>query len=172
MSRFAEIGRVKDLLIDNQVQESDLDLFVQEWEAGLFCVTDICPEWIAKQKAANPHRFKGHTTTEESLLRSAFIDGNLTAQGKVLEQCNGDIDRANAIAARFGGKMLQTKRGIDPADKATKGERNPWSPNYQGKDAELERVRIIKTLGTKMAASMAASCEVDLAGRPLRRRSA
>ena len=49
------------------------------------------------------------------------------------------------------------------------GSKNPWSPSYRGGDAEAERIRVIKNLGTKAAQSMAASCQVDLAGRALRR---
>jgi hypothetical protein len=55
-------------------------------------------------------------------------------------------------------------------DKATSS--NPWSPKYRGvSTADAERIRIIKTLGTKVAAAMCKKHNVDLAGRPLRQRA-
>jgi hypothetical protein len=172
MPNWAREGRIKDLLSDHGVQESDFDVFILEHRAGSFDVTDITPEWIAKEKERHPHRFKGFTSANDDLLRRAFVDGNITAQGKVVEDfCGGDLARANEIAARFGSRVGQSKPGTDPDAKAAaaKGENNPWSASYKGADAEAERIRLIRVLGTKSCASMAASAGTDIAGRPLRK---
>lgn len=57
-----------------------------------------------------------------------------------------------------------------PKDKTTS---NPWSDRYKGRaPADQERIRIIKTLGTRAATEMARSANVDIAGRPLRGQAA
>jgi hypothetical protein len=78
-------------------------------------------------------------------------------------------------AAAFGiTDPFSTQAGekVDPTAKADKpkgaGRNNPWSPEYVG-DAEAEKSRLIKTLGTRACSGMAAACGVSIFGSPLKR---
>lgn len=65
-------------------------------------------------------------------------------------------------AERADDAAFIAQTGIKPST-------NPWSAGYRGKaPAEGERIRLIRTLGTKVASEMARSAGTDIAGRKLR----
>jgi hypothetical protein len=66
----------------------------------------------------------------------------------------------------------QAGEKIDPKAKAHKpkvaGRNNPWSSEFVG-DAESEKARLIRTLGTRGASGIAAGAGVSVFGAPIRK---
>ena len=79
--------------------------------------------------------------------------------------------RGEAGAAQFlsdnGGALGSIKQRTKDSADTVKGAKNPWSKEYRGKDAEAERIRVIKS-STKLAAQLARAAGVTLSGQPLR----
>lgn len=156
---------------------------------------DQVDSWFVVQKEARPDLWSKDPAQAEldeataSLAQAAFVGrGSVDARGRLVKAV-GEV-AADRLARLHGIKGLTDFKTIgkaptegdgEPDDKgkdtvADKGKgkpsTNPWSPNYRGSNpAEAERVRIIKSLGTRAAASMATSAGTDLAGRPLRQRA-
>jgi hypothetical protein len=106
------------------------------------------------------------------LIEQAFSGkGSADARQKLLKAIGPEA--TDAAAKRFGlsGYADFRSAGKVPDDFRPKDKSvgNPWSPKYSGKvPADQERVRLIKTLGTKVATQMARAAGTDIAGRPLR----
>jgi hypothetical protein len=84
------------------------------------------------------------------------------------------IVKDNLAKLDTGGDGAPDERADDVAligkggTREVKSTSNPWSANYRGKDAEAERIRLIKVMGTKAASQMAFAAGTDIAGRKLR----
>lgn len=177
MKNYAVEGRIKDKLADAGVRESDLELFLIEYRNGGFDEGDVSkPEWIAEQKKAHAIRFIGANHEETVLYHRAFVEMSLTAQGEVVRRF-GDgpqgLAAANEVAARYGTAIGSTKPGVDPyaGDDKAKERRNPWlGPDTPEKAAE--RLRILRTMPTRVSAGLAKAAGKMLDGRPLRIRVA
>ena len=110
-----------------------------------------------------------------SVKESGVVDV-AKATAYVIEAVESDeitIEGADTFLAKSASKnpeLWVKAAGAEHDDAAPKGgSRNPWSPAYRGGDAEAERIRVIRTMGTKAAQTMAKSCNVDIAGRALAR---
>jgi hypothetical protein len=170
---------------------------VQAFNKGLYTLDTIDSYFIVLQdekpdlwaKSADPAKVE--IDAANAALAVAAYTGKGTAKGIIDARTKhrkavGAVE-ADAVARRFGLSSAADFKTIgvaptgtaDDEIKAKEKEKadstNPWSPNYRGRAdeaaTEAERIRIIKVLGTKTAASMAASCHVDLAGRLLRHRA-
>jgi hypothetical protein len=131
-----------------------------------------------------------------ALASAAFVGRSIASRGALVKAVGeaeaGRLAKLHGLVGLADFKTVGVAPVIadddegddDEADKAKskaknkdgdkdKPSSNPWSQNYKGSNpADAERIRIIKTLGTKAAASMATSAGADLAGRPLRSRVA
>lgn len=169
-------GQLAQRLAELGCREVEIETYLQADRAGdrALDLDAMNSQWAESERTtdATAHRWVGGINSDEQLCREAFGDKpNLTAQGQLVSRYGKAF--AEDAAARYGATLGSLKPGIDPNAKAdTKGERNPWSAKFKGGDAAAERIRIIKTLGTKAAASMASAAGADLAGRPLRGRAA
>jgi hypothetical protein len=114
---------------------------------------------------------------------ACWLEGNLTLQGqrlRELERFTGSAKAGMVLleeeAASYGVKVFTTEKSegkVDAkagADKKTGGKdasTNPWSEKFHG-DAMAARIAVISRQGgPARAASLAKSCNVDLAGRAL-----
>ena len=69
------------------------------------------------------------------------------------------------------GAWANTQRIKRPELFAEKPSTNPWSPKFPA-ETKVEAISsFIRKFGTVSASRMAASCDVDIAGRPLRKRA-
>ncbi len=96
---------------------------------------------------------------EVSLADRAFLDGNITARGKLVAEL-GPV-KALEIAQRYGLKSVHdTRRGTRPSDmpvddkKKTGGTPNPWS---EGSWDMVKQASIVKSLPYDKAEAIAAS---------------
>jgi hypothetical protein len=117
-----------------------------------------------------------------------WTSGSLTKQGarwrtlKAYLGSDAAADKALAEeAALYNTVPGSTKIGVKPGDveKESDGKTgspspsNPWNQNKNSRftpaEAEAEKARLLKTLGTKACASLAAACGVTVLGAPLRK---
>lgn len=115
-----------------------------------------------------------------------WTSGSLTKQGKRWRELKAHLgsdaaaDEALAAeAAIYGVVPGSTKIGVKPGDieKESGGKTggpspsNPWGDKsrFTPAEAEVEKARLLKTLGTKACTSMAAACGKTVLGAPLRK---
>ena len=176
-TNYAVEGRIKDKLADQGVREVDLELYLIEYRNGDFDEADVSnPEWLKADKGKHAIRYIGGMTDEAALYQRAFVDMNVTAQGEIVRRF-GDgpqaLAAANKVAARYGTAIGSTKPGVDPnaGDDQAKERRNPWlGPDTPEKAAE--RLRIIRTMPTRVSAGLAKAAGKTLDGKLLRTRAA
>jgi hypothetical protein len=115
---------------------------------------------------------------------TTWLDGSLAAQGKRWKELRAFLgnDAAtnaaiNAEAELYGAKFGTTQKGVKPGTKPTEGEvkaspNNPWHPQYlkrhSPQEADAEKARLIGTLGTKGAASIAKAAGFSVFGAKLK----
>jgi hypothetical protein len=163
---YAKEAKIHEMLADEGVKDSAHDEFIIEFRDGLYDEKSL-PEHVAKKRDTAKHRF--FDKDEESLHRLAFIGGNVTAQGRVLLNCNGNVEEANKIAGKYGSKLGQTKPGIDP-DAGKGGDKdhstNPWyggAGNINPKTglytsaAIQKQMATVRSLGVVKATSIASA---------------
>jgi hypothetical protein len=117
--------------------------------------------WLASVKAERPHWFDIVTDGTEAALFS------LKAQGEHVK-ANGEA-ATRELLAKHGLKLGQVKSPATDDDTTIKGAANPFSKAYRGPPDEREAriASIIKSGGTRLAASLAKSAGVSITGQPL-----
>lgn len=104
--------------------------------------------------------------------REPETHANHPALYSLAEQAKLIKERGEAGAAQFmrdnGGALGSIKpRPKENADDI-KGQDNPWSDQYRGKDPEGHRLRVIRS-STKLASQLARAAGVTLSGAPLKK---
>jgi hypothetical protein len=119
-------------------------------------------EFLAGVKAEKPHWFAPPIERAELALSS------LKEQGELIREIGEAA--ASEVLAQHGLKIGQIKPPAK-AEEKIKGEGNPYAKNFKGTPAEREAkiASIIRSAGTKFAASLAKSAGVTISGQPLRR---
>jgi hypothetical protein len=110
---------------------------------------------------------------EDDVVHQAFVMNNMTARGKLLSQVGkAEADRLakmyglTGIADPSKGRDMDDGGNINNAAKAARN--NPWlDDSPQG---EARRVKVIRDLGAKVAASFAKAAGRTLSGQVLRAR--
>jgi hypothetical protein len=150
---IAQEARIREKLTN--VKPEAFDEFITEHRDGYFDENSL-DAWLAKRREDRPHRFIGEGVTIDPKLVDAARNGNKTAESKLFLALGKDRAALD--------KLLAEKS----SDKD--GSKNPWrSQNFRtDKTAQAEAARIISTLGTRAAASMAKSAGKTLTGTPLR----
>jgi len=121
-------------------------------------------EWLESVRAEKPHWFAVVTdgTENEAVLTS------LSAQGTYVRE-HGEA-AARELLARNGLKLGEIK--APTKDEPPKGANNPFDLKaWRGTPAEREAriASIIKSGGTRFAASLAKSAGVSITGQPLKK---
>lgn len=123
-------------------------------------------DWLAKMKPDRPHWFKA---TQSSLADDAPELFSIDAQGRYAK-ANGTEALVELLAANNlrPGEVLKAPK----PDGSVKGASNPWSREFRGTDDERQAkmATLIRSLGTKACAGMAASAGVTLGMMPLRKK--
>ena len=121
-------------------------------------------EWLASVKPDKPHWFSIQTDGSEN---EAALS-SLSAQGNYVRQHGREA--AEELLARHGLKLGQIK--APTKEEPPKGANNPYDlKNFKGTPAE-RRARIasiIKSGGSRFAASLARSAGVSITGQPLKK---
>jgi len=168
---------------------------IKAFDAAEF-TTDQIDSWLVISKEKHSDLWgttvdpkKATLDAEHAALARIACEGKGNADARSRLARAVGVQEADKIARTFGLSGIGDFKtvGVAPladADDAgdddeaakAKGDKdkpssNPFSPKFKGTpaEAEVERVRIIKVLGTKAAARMATAAGTDLAGRPLRR---
>jgi len=179
-AKFAAVEGVQQPAVDQLNTPAEIDAFKA---SGL-----DADAYLKKLRAERPHLFAAldpnagvnadAAAVKLAMQKAAFgKKPTMEARGEYIAAYGLDDYNKNLIA--WGGSASNLLRGYNPAKKNSnretvkvggetiKGEGNPWSKNYKGKDAEARRIAIIKS-GTQRAVSLAKAAGTDLAGRPLR----
>jgi hypothetical protein len=122
--------------------------------------------YLKRIKPEKPHCWSAPAaeTVEEAALY------NLDAQGEYLKKHG--LEATRSLLTTEGLRIGQIKPSIKVDPAKIPGETNPWSPNFKCKNEAERQARIesiIRGLGAKAAAGMAAACGKTLTGRPLRK---
>jgi len=159
----AEWSRVRETLeAVADLKPAAIADFESEFEAGLFIEANA-DEWIKSRRAERPQRF--YNAGVDALAVSAFVDGNVTARGKL-----GKLmapDELDALARTFGlNSALDFRRGKLPervngdGDKKKTGARdNPWLASQW---SISKQGQLVKSLGVEAAARIAAAAGCKL----------
>lgn len=163
---WAKEAKIHEMLGDAGVKDSAHDEFIIEYRDGLFDEKSLA-DHVAQKRETAKHRF--FDKDEESLHRLAFIGGNVTAQGRVLLSCNGNVEEANKIAEKYQSKLGQTTPGVDP-DAGTGNDKdhstNPWyggAANINPKTglytsaAIQKQMATVRSLGVQKATAIASA---------------
>jgi hypothetical protein len=157
MTNLAAQARIREKLdAIGDLKSTAVADFLDEFDAGMF-VESTVDEWIKQARADKPQRF--HDAGTDDLARSAFVDGNLTARGKLHKQMS--MAECDALAQTFGLKnfhdfgrgKVPTNTDADPNKKKSGGD-NPWKA---GNWNVTKQAQLVKSLGTKRAAGIAAA---------------
>lgn len=120
-------------------------------------------------------------TVDPTLVENALTSTNMTLRGKLVVSLNNNTDEANRLARSYGLRDIHDRRvGTKPADgsngkanddnksSAAGGTKhkssNPWSKEAW---SEERQASVIRTLGTKKAAEIAAAAGRTISGREL-----
>ena len=128
--------------------------------------------WLPKQRENAPHWWKPEPKTPSKEDEDAAVFHSADAQA-AYAKANG----ADALAAKLAERELKPghvlKRTKEDAattfEKNNKAASNPWHPQYRGKNAEAERIRIC-TQSASLASRLAAAAGVTLSGQPLKKK--
>jgi hypothetical protein len=139
-------------------------------------------EWIAERRKTNPNDYADYEPVSGEQIEFEIIENAcLRPQPASLARLYKAVGekRYHEILKQWGtdpAKMLPGKRpgyAEKEADDKPSGSAhsNPWSDKWTGTPAEAlaEQTRLLRTLGTKACATMAAACGVTVLGAPLRR---
>jgi hypothetical protein len=151
----------------------------QDGEGALNSAGQNVEQYLDHMISTRPHWEVPATVVDAA--DDTWTSGDLTKQGKRWNELKRFLgsDAAtnaaiNAEAALYGTKMGSTKKGTKPGDKKSDGDadlksagpNNPWSEKYRGtpQEADAEKARLIRTLGTKGAASIAKAAGYTVLG--------
>ena len=137
MPNYAKEARIREILADEGVLDSEHETFLIEHREGLFSddPTDI-RRHVAERRETRPHRFTGKD--ERALCCRAFVDGNLGAQGEIVKRYG--LAEANRIADQYGTRIGSTICGADPHPDADKDHaNNPWANRSENVDPKTGR---------------------------------
>lgn len=137
MPNYAKEARIRDVLADEGVLDSEHETFLIEHREGHFSddPADI-RRHVAERRETRPHRFEGKD--ERELCRRAFVDGILGAQGEIVKRYG--LVEANRIADQYGTHIGSTKRGADPYPDSDKDHaNNPWANRAENVDPKTAR---------------------------------
>jgi hypothetical protein len=110
------------------------------------------------------------TNSELAAIAKAVSDSGAVRIKKANRAALAAVEAGECHAYTVGAWMnaQKTKR---PELFVAKSASNPWSPSFPA-DKKLDAIAsYIRTFGSAASSRMAASCDVDLAGRPLRKRA-
>jgi hypothetical protein len=140
----------------------------------------VCEDWLSTR----PNALEPVELVDTS--GECWTEGNISKQGQRLKELiafTGSEKAALVLfaeeAALYGTKPGSTAKGVKPDPKAKPGAdkkpagsaggaNNPWSPDYRGDNAEAEKSRLLRTLGTKGCASIAAAAGFSVLGARLK----
>ena len=137
------------------------------YKRGEFSLTDV-REYLDRIKEKRAHWF---ASVDDDLEERAFGDNNQTARSRLYKQL-GPVEYAEREKAwgATGFRKGKTPNEADATGKAEDTNKNPWrSKDFRtDKAAQARAAGIIKSLGTKVAASMARAAGKTLDGSALR----
>jgi hypothetical protein len=132
--------------------------------------------------AERQHFFKSRVKIPEAMASAAFGERpTLAAQAELVKRYGEEPAKEcarqwrTAIGSLKPGRHPDSGSDSGPAKTARRESddaapnKNPWHPRWAGKDRHAAQASIIKSLGTKVAASLARSAGVTLTGTPLRK---
>jgi uncharacterized protein YukE len=135
---------------------------VEQWLSDM----ESLSEFLKRMKPEKPHWFSAAAADVGEIPAAVF---DLTEQGKFARE-NGPAATAEMLS-KHGLKLGQVKQASRDTAETIKGQNNPYSAEWRGTEVERQSriTSIIRSGGTKLAASLAKSAGKKIDGTALAR---